>query len=225
MRPAAFLDRDGTIIEDTHYPCRAEGIRLLPGVADAIRMLNGMDLPVVIVTNQSGIARGLLSELQFQKMQSALEQALHKLGCHVAATYHCPHGPLERCSCRKPEPGLLHRASEELGIDLNASFVIGDKISDLEAGRCAGCQTGLVLTGKGRDAYALMETRGAPRPDYVAGSLIGMAGWIVRQTALRHAPHFQTFAGRGSEYRDAQDARCAEMPTVESLVTASQTHS
>lgn len=185
MRPAVFLDRDGTVIEDTGYPCRPEAIRILPGVGHAIRMLNGMDLPVIIVTNQSGIGRGYFTEGQFAEMQFALDEAFAREDCFVTATYHCPHGPQERCSCRKPEPGLLYQASGDLGVDLNMSFLIGDKVSDLEAGRRAGCQVGLVLTGKGRDAYAAIGAAGVTRPDHVAGSLIGMAGWIVRQSALR----------------------------------------
>ena len=157
--PAVFLDRDGVLIEDVHYLSCVEQIRLIDGAAAAIKRLNEAGLPVVVVTNQSGVAHGHFPEERIAEVHSYLDRLLAEEGASVSRYYHCPHHPSEgirpyrvSCACRKPNPGMFLAAADELGLNLNQSWMIGDKISDLEAGHRAGCRTVLVLTGHGRRA-------------------------------------------------------------------------
>lgn len=132
--PAAFLDRDGTIIEDAHYLSDPDGVRLLPGVAEPIIALNERDLLAVIVTNQSGIAQGLLTEAQYEATRIRLIEALAELGARLDASYHCPHHPSVsgNCDCRKPATGMYLRAAREHHIDLARSLYVGDRRRDVE---------------------------------------------------------------------------------------------
>jgi D-glycero-D-manno-heptose 1,7-bisphosphate phosphatase len=155
-RAAVFLDRDGTIIEETNYLARSEQVRLVAGAAEAIARLNACKVPVVVVTNQAGVARGYFTEAQVNEVHAHLDHLLAAFGAKIDRYYVCPHHPeagsppyRQDCDCRKPRPGLLVRAARELGIDLSASCMIGDKLSDLAAGAWAGCQTLLVRTGYG----------------------------------------------------------------------------
>ena len=144
-RPAAFLDRDGVINRDDGYVSRWEDFVLLPGVVDALRLLQSLSFELVIVTNQSGIGRGYFNEAQYQHLTQSLKQALLDEGVTLAGVYHCPHHPQaaiaqyrKRCDCRKPAPGLLLAAASELDLDLGKSIMVGDKVSDMEAGEAAG---------------------------------------------------------------------------------------
>jgi D-glycero-D-manno-heptose 1,7-bisphosphate phosphatase len=155
--PAVFLDRDGVIIEETNYLADAAQVRLIPGAAEAIACLNRLDVPVVVVTNQAGVARGLFPEERVPEIHQHLTGLLAAQGAHVDRYYYCPHhptagtGPYRReCACRKPRPGMLLQAAGELGLDLQRSYLVGDKPSDLEAGACVGNRTILVRTGHGR---------------------------------------------------------------------------
>jgi D-glycero-D-manno-heptose 1,7-bisphosphate phosphatase len=134
-----FLDRDGTLVRDSGYPHRDEDYALLPGVGDALRRLVGAGFRLAIVTNQSGIGRGLFSEADFERFQARLLADLARGGVAIERTYHCPHAPDAGCACRKPAPGLLWRARDELGADLAASWVIGDGARDVELAARAGC--------------------------------------------------------------------------------------
>ena len=139
-KPAAFLDRDGTIIEDRDYLADPDAVRLLPGAADAIVRLGRAGWPVVIVTNQSGIGRGYMTEADYHAVRRRLDELLADAGANVLATYHCPHDPnkLPACTCRKPAPGLYQRAAAEHGLDLRRSVYVGDRVRDIEAGLRAG---------------------------------------------------------------------------------------
>ena len=132
-RRAAFLDRDGTIVEDAHYLSRPEQLVLLPGAADAIRRLNEAGVPVVIVTNQSGIGRGFFTGDEYAVVERALVEMLDASGARVLATYHCPHHPdvTGSCECRKPGLALYERAAREHGLDLAASLFVGDRWRDV----------------------------------------------------------------------------------------------
>ena len=133
-RPAAFLDRDGTLVEDVHYLSRPEQLRLLPGAAAAVRRLNDADVPVVVITNQSGIARGLLTADDYAAVERRLDAMLRAEGATLLATYHCPHLPelTGPCACRKPGPLLYERAAHEHGLDLARSLYVGDRWRDVE---------------------------------------------------------------------------------------------
>jgi D-glycero-D-manno-heptose 1,7-bisphosphate phosphatase len=145
MRRAAFLDRDGVVNVDRGYVHRLEDFEFLPGVLDAAARLSSGGWTLVVVTNQSGIARGLYSEQTYRVLTQHMEQAFARAGAPLAGVYHCPHHPEGRiaalaieCTCRKPAPGLLLQARDELGLSLPDSVLVGDRLSDLVAARRAG---------------------------------------------------------------------------------------
>ncbi len=154
---AVFLDRDGTVNVEKEYLHRPDEFEFIPGAEEAIRILREAGFLVVVVTNQSGVARGYFDEASVERLHQHMDALLADAGTGVNAYYFCPHHPdsgtgryLGDCSCRKPLPGMLLQAAAELGIDLVESWMIGDKLVDLEAGQAAGCRTALVLTGYGR---------------------------------------------------------------------------
>jgi D-glycero-D-manno-heptose 1,7-bisphosphate phosphatase len=155
--PAVFLDRDGVLIEDVHYLSNTDQVRLIPGAAWAVKCLNYVGIPVVVVTNQSGVARGLFPEQRINSVHIRLDQLLAENGAFVHRYFYCPHHPTAgvgtyriKCECRKPLPGMFYQSATELNLALQHSWMIGDKLSDLEAGSCVGCRTILVQTGHGR---------------------------------------------------------------------------
>jgi D-glycero-D-manno-heptose 1,7-bisphosphate phosphatase len=152
-RPAVFLDRDGTLIEDLHYLRDPDQVRLLPGVAEAVRRLNVAAILAVVVTNQSGIARGLLTEGDYAATVRRLDDLLAAAGARLDGHYHCPHLPdvTGPCDCRKPGPLLYERAARDLDLDLAASWWVGDRERDLSAADRFGGRAILVLTGGGLD--------------------------------------------------------------------------
>jgi D-glycero-D-manno-heptose 1,7-bisphosphate phosphatase len=179
-RPAVFLDRDGTIIREVDYLRSPDQVRLLPGAADAIKGLNEAGFAVVMATNQSGIARGLLTEDDLARIHAVVLRRLARHGARVDAVYYCPHHPeatvaayRKRCRCRKPCAGMLRRAARELDLDLARSYVIGDRARDLEPGHRLRCTTILLRTGYGAREEA--DWRRRWRPDFVADNLLAVA--------------------------------------------------
>jgi D-glycero-D-manno-heptose 1,7-bisphosphate phosphatase len=177
-RPAIFLDRDGVVIEDAHYLSSPDQARLVPGAADAIAALNRSGWPVVIVTNQSGVARGYFTPETVHAVHEHLSEQLAGYGARIEAFYFCPHFPTAEvaayrteCLCRKPKPGMLLRAAEELNLDLDRSWMVGDRASDLEAGAAAGARTVLVRTGYGATVDVATLDRGRLNLDLVASDL------------------------------------------------------
>ncbi|HPF84902.1 MAG TPA: HAD family hydrolase [Aminivibrio sp.] len=154
MARAVFLDRDGTLIENIPYLSDPASVRLLPGSAEALKKLRSLGFLIVVVTNQSGIARGCFPESALPGIHGRIGELLLREGAGVDAFYYCPHGPAEEgfpgCRCRKPAPGMGIRASEELGIDLRNSWMIGDSPSDLRFASNCGCPFVLVRTGWGK---------------------------------------------------------------------------
>jgi D-glycero-D-manno-heptose 1,7-bisphosphate phosphatase len=159
---AVFLDRDGTIIEDAGYLGEPAKVRLLPGAAQAIRQLNEHDFRVVVVTNQSGIARGLLSLQDYRATQLRLDELLAREKALVDAHYFCPHLPevTGPCECRKPGTLLYRQAAERLGIDLPQSWWVGDRVRDVLPAEALGGRGILVLTGAGQDEAANAAAHG-----------------------------------------------------------------
>lgn len=137
-RPALFLDRDGTLIVDVGYPNDPERVELLAGAAEVLRGLQDR-YSLVVVSNQSGIGRGMIDEREAAAVHARFLEKFAALGVHFSGCYYCPHLPGAGCECRKPAPGMLREAADELSLDLARSIMIGDKPSDLEAGRAAGC--------------------------------------------------------------------------------------
>ncbi len=160
-RPCAFLDRDGVVNEDTGHVHTPAEFRFMPGMPEAIRLLNDAGWLVVVVTNQSGIGRGLYTEAEFEDFTRWIDERLAEAGAHVDATYHCPHHPTEArgeylmdCECRKPGPGMLLRAIAEFQPDVRRSFMLGDKRGDMEAASAAGVRGVLYDGGDLRDVVA-----------------------------------------------------------------------
>lgn len=156
-QPAVFLDRDGTINVEKDYLCRIDDFTFIPGAPEAIRALNNAGYLVIVVTNQSGVARGYYDLSDVTALHEHIQLELEKECAMINAFYVCPHHPekglgefLQDCDCRKGAPGMLLQAAEEHGIDLQRSYMVGDKVADIEAAECAGCQPIMVLTGYGQ---------------------------------------------------------------------------
>ena len=182
-RQAVFLDRDGTIAEHVHYMRRPEEFRLLPGAGEAIARLNAAGNQIVVVTNQSGIARGYLTEAALGRIHLAMRRELARFGAWVDAVYHCAHHPDDGCACRKPRPGMLLRAAEELSLPLGRCVMVGDQPLDVLAGKAAGIRTVLVRTGA---QPAAGETAApAVQPDFEAGTLMEAVDWILARQRPR----------------------------------------
>jgi histidinol-phosphate phosphatase family protein len=140
MSRALFMDRDGTVMVDVGYPRGPDDVELLPDAPDTLARLRQLGLKLVVVSNQSGVGRGLVTADEAASVHRSFVEALRAHGVELDAAYYCPHAPDDGCSCRKPSPELLERAARELDIDLRESFMVGDKDSDVEAGRRAGCR-------------------------------------------------------------------------------------
>jgi D-glycero-D-manno-heptose 1,7-bisphosphate phosphatase len=181
LRPAVFLDRDGTIAEEVGYLNHASRFRMFPFAAAAIHRLNEAGLPVIVVTNQSGVGRGYFPESLVQTVSDVMTQQLAKAGAKIDAIYYCPHTSSENCGCRKPKTGMLDRASMEHGLDLPRSFVVGDRYGDIELARNARARSVLVRTGYGEGELAWHAAKWPVQPDFVAEDLTQAATWILRQ--------------------------------------------
>jgi D-glycero-D-manno-heptose 1,7-bisphosphate phosphatase len=186
MRPAVFLDRDGTLLEEAGYLDRLERLVFFPFSIDAVRLLNRGGFPVVVATNQAGIARGIIREAFVAEAHRHISDRLASGGARVEGFYYCPHHPEAvidayrvQCDCRKPKPGMLTRAAADHGLDLARSFVVGDRWHDLEAGQAVGGRTILVRTGYGRSEEA--AGRAGVSPAVVVENLIEAVSWILRQ--------------------------------------------
>ncbi|HEX6998744.1 MAG TPA: HAD-IIIA family hydrolase [Gammaproteobacteria bacterium] len=186
LRPAVFLDKDGTLIENVPHNVDVERVRLARGAARALPALARAGFALVVVSNQSGVARGLFTEADVRAVGRRLAALLAELGARLDGFYWCPHHPQgavpgyrRECACRKPRPGLLLRAARELGLDLGASWLVGDILDDIEAGRRAGCRT--VLVDSGNET----EWRTGPHrvPRHVVTDLAWAAGVILAPEA------------------------------------------
>ena len=185
MGKAVFLDRDGTIVEDTGHLHERDKVRFLPGVDKAIRRLKKNGFKVIIVSNQAGVAKGYYTEDTVREINAYMLGLLAKQGAIIDAIYYCPHhaeGVVEQyrqaCYCRKPNPGMLERAAADFNIDFSRSFVIGDHLTDIEAGRRVGCRTILLAS----EEAVNNQNEVTPRPDYIASNL-----YQAVQCLLSHA--------------------------------------
>lgn len=172
-RPAVFLDRDGTLVDDPGFLHRPADVRLFPGAARAVRRLRGAGYAVVTVSNQSGIARGVFGETDYRAVERRLAELLRAEGTALDGAYFCPHHPdfTGPCECRKPAPKLFLDAQRELGLDLGRSWFVGDRVSDATPAAALGGRGLLVLTGHGRDEEAAARAAGIPVvPDLAAAA-------------------------------------------------------
>jgi len=171
QRRAVFLDRDGTIGEELGYVNHIDRFQIFPFAAESIRQLNQAEIPVIVVTNQSGIARNIFPESLVHEVHKKMVTELAAGGAWIDAIYFCPHKSEDACECRKPNPGLLDRAAREHALDLPASWVVGDRYADLEMGRAAGARGILVMTGYGRGEYELHRSSWPRQPEVLAENL------------------------------------------------------
>jgi D-glycero-D-manno-heptose 1,7-bisphosphate phosphatase len=188
-RAAVFLDRDGTINEQMGYINHISRFHLLDGAAKAIRSLNEADIPVVVVTNQSGLARGYFPVELLEQVHLKMNELLIEEGARIDGLFVCPHHRQAKreefrknCNCRKPKTGLLEQAALEMNIDLDRSFMVGDRFSDIRCGASAGTKTILVLTGYGRGDLKYIKAEEKVQPDFIAENLSGAVSWILGTT-------------------------------------------
>ena len=180
------MDRDGTVSDEVGYLNHVSRLRVLPFAATAIRAVNESDLLAILVTNQAGVARGYFKEEMIGRVHERLVEELAAEGAHLDAIYYCPHHPTageppyrQECDCRKPRPGLLERAAREHDVDLTASYMIGDKYSDVALAHVVGAKGVLVLTGYGRGEHEYERESWPRRPDYVAETLLEAVEWSL----------------------------------------------
>ncbi|HAJ27275.1 MAG TPA: D,D-heptose 1,7-bisphosphate phosphatase [Syntrophus sp. (in: bacteria)] len=178
---AVFLDRDGTINEEVGYLDSLEKLRVLPEAFEAVRLINQAGMKTAVITNQSGIGRGFFDEAFVVRVHEEMHRLFLKEGALIDGFYYCPHHPTEgiglyrqTCSCRKPEPGLLLKAAEDLVIDLGKSYMIGDTPKDVKAGQMAGAKGILVRTG-----YGKVADMGSTHPDYIAQDILEAVKWLL----------------------------------------------
>jgi len=175
-----FLDRDGVINEDRRdYVKIWDEFVFLQRALPSLRRLAGTPFAIMVVSNQSAINRGLLSLSEVNDINERMVREVKEAGGRIDGIYICPHRPDEECDCRKPKPGLLYQAADELGIDLASSYLVGDALSDIEAGRAAGCTPVLVLTGRGREELSKVG-RSGPTGFLLAADLAESVDWILR---------------------------------------------
>lgn len=183
---AVFIDRDGTISEEVGYLNHIDRLKLIKGVPAAIRLLNKNGLKVIVVTNQAGVAKGYFPEELILKVHERLKKLLLKSDAHLDEIYYCPHHPDSKddryrkiCSCRKPEPGMIKMAAEELNIDIKKSYVVGDKLSDVSLAHRVGAKGILVLTGYGKGEIEHWKDKWKKSPEYIARNLHDAVKWIL----------------------------------------------
>ena len=187
---AIFLDRDGTINDEVGYLDSADKLRIIPAAFKAVRLINSSGMKAVVITNQAGVAKGLFTEEFVREINEQIQSALLAQGALIDRFYFCPHHPTEGigpyrliCDCRKPEPGLLLQAAVDLNIDLARSYVIGDRLRDVETAHRVCAKGVLVMTGYGQD---LMQKSGPDRanelnqPDYIAQDILEAVHWILK---------------------------------------------
>jgi D-glycero-D-manno-heptose 1,7-bisphosphate phosphatase len=184
LRRAVFLDRDGTLNEEMGYMNHLDRVRIFPFAAAAVRRLNEEGIPVIVITNQSGVARGFFPEALISEVHYHMSRELAARGAQIDAYYYCAHGPEDGCECRKPRTGLLDRAAREHGLELHGSWVVGDRYADVALAHNAGARGALVLTGYGRGELLWHSNSWPRQPDLVVEDLAAAVDHIL---ARKHA--------------------------------------
>ncbi|HNZ65384.1 MAG TPA: HAD family hydrolase [Smithella sp.] len=187
---AVFLDRDGVINEEVGYLDSLDKLKVMPGAYEAVRLINASGMKAVVISNQSGVARGLLTEAFVQETNDSLQRDLLQRGAFIDNFYYCPHHPSEGvepyrriCNCRKPAPGMLLQAAQDLNIDLTRSYFVGDRFIDMETARKVGVKGILVRTGYGG---GLLRNDGPDRatpentPEFIAANILEAVQWILK---------------------------------------------
>jgi D-glycero-D-manno-heptose 1,7-bisphosphate phosphatase len=191
MKKAVFLDRDGTLIQDLGYICNFSQVGFFNFAAAAVRAMNAAGYLVIVISNQSAVARGICSEKEIELLHRQLQNYFKKDGANIAAFYYCPFladGVISRfrqdSPLRKPAPGMLLQAAIDFKLDLPSCFMIGDKTDDILAGKASGCRTMLVRTGQGLNSEISFQNT-EPRPDYIVNDLLAASAIISAQSGLK----------------------------------------
>ncbi len=181
---AVFLDRDGTLNEDPGYIGNPDDVKLFPGTEEALFRLKKSGFKLIVISNQSGISRGILTESSVKKVNLRINEFLKDYKVQIDAFYYCPSHPdfssEEECKCRKPSPDLVFLASKEFNVDLSKSFFIGDSVSDIECGFNSGLMTILVKTGYGKEALSILQKENK-MPSFVAENILDAGNYIIQQ--------------------------------------------
>ena len=176
---AVFIDRDGTINVNYGYISDPDDFKMYPGVAKGIKLLNEKGFKIIVITNQSGIARGYFSKGVLENIHEKMKKELSKEDAGVDAIYYCSHHPDEKCNCRKPNPGLLEKAIKDFDIDVKNSFIIGDRMLDVEAGHKIGCKT--VLVPEDKELVKKEREESNVKPDFICNDFYTGAKWISEE--------------------------------------------
>lgn len=180
VNKAVFIDRDGTINVDGPYLNDPGKLKLYPGVVSGIRRLNKNGYKVIIITNQSGLARGFFSRETLENIHDELRSRLSEGGARIDAIYYCPHHPDDNCGCRKPKTKLFEKAIADFNIDVSMSFVIGDRMLDVEAGHKIGCRS-ILVPEKGKEKQVELEKlNSSVKPDYESVNFTSAVNWILK---------------------------------------------
>ena len=190
MKKAVFMDRDGTLSFEVGYVNHISRFKLYPFTPQAIKLLNESDYLAICVTNQAGVARGYFEESLVKEVHKKMQNCLKKEGAYLDDIFYCPHHPTAggnpdftvECNCRKPKPGMLLDAAKKHNIDLTQSFVIGDKITDVELAKKVGAKGIMVMTGYGRGEYEYQRNNWKVFPDYIAENLLEAVKWILQNS-------------------------------------------
>jgi histidinol-phosphate phosphatase family protein len=176
MDKVIFLDRDGVINKDPGYIKDPDEFEFLPGSLEALKKLNAAEYQIIVISNQAGISKGLYTEEDLRRVNEKMFYETERAGAKIRSAHYCIHGEEDNCSCRKPKTGLLQQATEGMKVNFKETFFIGDKETDIEAGKNIGCQTVLVLTGKLKEKdIPSLEVK----PDYIKRDLKEAVNWIL----------------------------------------------
>ncbi len=185
-RRAIFIDRDGTLNEEVGYVCSLDEFRLYDFAAESVRLINEAGWLAIVVTSQAGVARGFYTEDFLAEVHDNMTAQLASEGARLDAIYYCPHHPTEGelpyrqvCDCRKPKPGMLHRAAADFNLDLTESVVIGDRFRDFAMAQAVGGSSVLVLTGYGKEEFEQDRNNWPQQPDFVAENLLEAVRWVI----------------------------------------------
>ncbi len=180
MNRAVLLDRDGTIIRDAHYCSRVEDVELLPKAGEGLKLLSDCGFRLLVITNQSGLARGFFNEDTLGRIHQTMRVKLAAFGARLDAIYYCPHHPNDMCDCRKPNPKLVYQATKDWEIDLNESFVIGYRLTDIQMAKAVGCKAVMI-----ESEYTENDLKGSSVvPDCIMPDIESAARWIISQNRL-----------------------------------------
>ena len=177
---AVFIDRDGTINVDVHYLDDLNKFEMYHGVGEGVKKLKENGFKIIVITNQSGIARGYFTEKQLLNIHERMEKEFQKFDVLLDGIYYCPHHPDDNCNCRKPNTGLFEKAINEHNIDVKSSYMLGDKILDVGVGKKIGVRTIIIPELHGRVGFLSKKNEWEYNPDYIADDFMDAVGWILK---------------------------------------------